>query len=302
VEALAGEAAWSLSGTPTTISNPLAVLASAPWLVSWASQHRQNLARNYHLIGEIYHRLRNLEKSSDYCAKCAAIREAALKENPNDFMLRGDLGEFYSYYGNICLRLGDPREALPRYDRSVELNRQVVAKDKNVQYQRNLAIALFGSGLATVRTKDPAGADKYFRECLQIRNELAKNDPTNDLKKMDLMLVMPHCGQHEQAAALAEKLRNGREKDPEVLFNIARGYTQCAVAAGNDSTLRREYEQKALAALQSAVDHGYKDVMTLEKEPELDPIRDRPEFKKLLERVKTPPAIVRSLGASRAKN
>jgi tetratricopeptide (TPR) repeat protein len=285
-EAVVGEAGWSLSGTPTSFGNFLSVVATIPWLVDWASEHRQNLARNDHLLGEIYFRLQNLDKSRRYYAKCAAIREAALRENPKDFRLRADLAEFYAYYGTVYLRLGDPREAMPLYERSVELHREVVAKDKDVQFRRNLAIGLYNLGLATMRTKDAATADKYFRECLEIRSDLANHDPTNHMKKMDLMLVLPHCGKHEEAAALAEQVRTGREQDRELLFSVGRCYTQCAAAVGRESPLRRQYEQKALAALQAAVERGYKDVFSLEHDPDLELLQEHPEFKKLLAKAK----------------
>jgi serine/threonine-protein kinase len=285
-EVLGGEAAWTLSATPMTMGNPLAVVTSTPWMITLASEQRQHLARNYHLLAEIYYHSRNLEKSRDYYGRCVGIREAALKQDPQDFRLRADLAQFYGYYGNMQMGLGSPQDALALFDRSIDLHRAVIAQDKNVQYQRNLAIALYNRGLAALRTKDPAGADKYFRECLQIRTELADKDPTNDVKKMDLMLVLPHCGQHERAAALAEKLRAGKDKDREVLLNIGRCYTHCAAAVNNDTALRGEYEKKALAALTAAVDNGYKDVFALEHDPDLEALRTRPEFRQLTVKIK----------------
>jgi serine/threonine-protein kinase len=283
---LAGEAAYSLSADPTGSATLLSFAASVPWLSELASEHSQNLARNYHLIGEIYFRLRNLEKSLAYYARCAAIREVALAAHPKDFRLRGDLGQFYDYFGTVHLCLGDTRQALPLYDRSLQLLREVVAADKSVEFRKNLAAALYSRGMAARRVDDAAGADKYFRDCLQIRNELAANDPKNDRAKMDLILVLPHCGEHEQAAKLAETLRTGRQNDRELLFTIARCYAQCAAAVSADMPLAAQYEQKALEALQAAVAQGYSDVMMLESAPELDPVRGRPEFRQLLEKVK----------------
>jgi tetratricopeptide (TPR) repeat protein len=284
---LAGEAAWTLSATPTGPAAPLSVAATVPWLSELASEQRQNLARNYHLIGEIYFRLRNLEKSLAYYARCAAIREAELAAHPKDFRLRGDLGQFYEYYGTVHLCLGDTRQALPLYDRSLQLLREVAAADKSVEFRKNLATALYSRGTAARRVNDAAGADKCFRECLQIRNELAGNDPRNDRARMDLILVLPHCGEHERAARLADALRTGRQNDRELLFTIARCYAQCAAAVSGDTPLAARYEQKALDSLQAAVAQGYADVMMLESAPDLGAVRGRPEFKKLLEKVKS---------------
>jgi tetratricopeptide (TPR) repeat protein len=284
---LAGEAAWSLSATPTGSATLLSVAATVPRLSELASEQSQNLARNYHLIGEIYFRLRNLEKSLAYYARCAAIREAELTAHPKDFRLRGDLGQFYEYYGSVHLCLGDTRQALPLYDRSLQLLREVVAADKSVEFRKNLAAALYSRGTAARRMNDAAGADKCFRECLQIRNELAANDPRNDRARMDLILVLPHCGEHAQAAKLAEALHTGRQNDRELLLILARCYAQCAAAVSGDTPLAARYEQKALESLQAAVTQGYSDIMTLESAPDLVPVRGRPEFKKLLEKVKS---------------
>ena len=100
------------------------------------------------------------------------------------------------------------------------------------------------------------------------------------------MLVLPHCGKHVQAAELAESLRPGREKDYLFLINVAKCYAQCASAASNDAVLQPRYQQAALAALESSVAQGYKDSLTLETSPDLDPIRQTPEFKKTVQDVK----------------
>jgi tetratricopeptide (TPR) repeat protein len=186
----------------------------------------------------------------------------------------------------VYLWLGDTHEALPLYDRSLQLLREVAAVDASVEYKKNLAVALYSRGLAAQRLKDAEGADKCFRECLQIRDEMAAKDPRNDRAKMDLMLVLPHCGKQEPAAQLAETLRTGKENDRELLLMIARCYAQCAAATSGESPLRAQYELKAVQALQAAVAEGYSDVMTLEAHPDLDPLRGRPEFKKFLEEVK----------------
>jgi serine/threonine protein kinase len=283
---LASEIAWSLSGTGLYGATPLPVAASVPMLGELASEQRQNLARNYHLIGEIYFRLRNLEKALLYYARCAAIREAELASHPKDFRLRGDLGQFYEYYGMVQLSRGDTRQAVPLFDRSIQLLREVTAIDKSVEFKRNLAAALYSRGLAAQRLKETAVTATYFGECLQLRKELADGDPKSDRARMDLMLVLAHCGQHEQASQLAESLRIGRLNDRELLLLIARCYAQCAAAVPDDSILREQYAVKALEALQAAVSRGYSDQMTLETNPDLEPIRGRPEFGVLLEKVK----------------
>jgi serine/threonine protein kinase len=288
-EVLAGEASWCVSATTGGVVW-ISILGTVPFQKTWASQQRQNLARNYHLAAEIYLRLRDRNKSGSYYGKVVEIREALHADNPEDYQLLGDLSEFYIYYGDMYLKLGDPQSAFAKYDRSIELGREIVAKDTDVQYRRNLGTALYSRGLAALRMKDAAGAAKYLSESLQIREELARKDPKSEEEKMNLMLILALSDQQAEAAAIAEAVRVGREKDQELQVTIARGYAECAATTTGDPKTKSSYEEKAVAALQAAVAAGYKDVMTLETDPDLQPIRDLPEFKKLLERVKTPTA------------
>jgi serine/threonine-protein kinase len=280
-EIVAGEAAWTLNAAADGMA-PVSVLGSVPFMKKWLSEQQQNLARTYHLTGEIYFRLQDRDKSNSYYAKVAEMREAALRDDPSDYKLLGDLAEFYTYYGNVDFNLGNPKGALPRYDRSIELGRKIVATDSNVQFVRNLGTALYYRGLATARMNDKRGAAKFFEECLKIREDLAQKDRKSEEEKTNLMILLPQFGRQDEAEAIAESVRVGRDKDPEMLITIARGYAECAATVSSDSTAKRGYEQKAVAALQSALASGYKDLTIIETDPDLQPLHDLPEFKTLL--------------------
>ncbi len=247
----------------------------------------QHTARNYHLIGEIYFRLKNLAKSKAYYEKCRLIREAAMLANPSDYKLKGDMGQFYDYFGKVDLSLGDPKDALAHFDRSIALMRDVEALDpKNAEYKTNLALSLYDRGQAAIRLGDRKGAGAFFAECLEIREKLAAADTANGATRMDLMLVLPHCGAVDRATRAAEELRQGpRKKDRGVLFNIARCYAQCAATGQSPA----RYEELALENLRLAVAAGLKDSTSLELEPDLDPLRTLEPFKAILTQLKSTP-------------
>jgi eukaryotic-like serine/threonine-protein kinase len=249
----------------------------------------QHTARNYHLIGEIYFRLKNFEKSKTFYEKCRLIREAASAADPNDYKLKGDMGQFFDYYGKVDLGLGDPKDALKQFDRSIALMREVESLDnKNVEYKVNLALSLYDRGQAALRVGDRAGAKKYFAECLEIREKLSVADPGNGAMRMDLMLVLPHCGQVERGARIAEELKQGPpKKDRGVLFNIARCYAQCMAASSG--LARERFQEQSLNSLKESLAAGLKDSTSLEVEPDLDPLRGLAQFKAIVDRLKSTP-------------
>jgi hypothetical protein len=99
---------------------------------------------------------------------------------------------------------------------------------------------------------------------------------------MELMLALAHCGKHMQAAAIAEKYRQSKSPDNELLIDLARCFAPCTAAAADDVVLRKAYSESAIAALSAAIAQGYRDAVYLECEPDFDPMRNHAEFQDLL--------------------
>jgi hypothetical protein len=99
----------------------------------------------------------------------------------------------------------------------------------------------------------------------------------------DLMISLARCGEHERAADMADRIRKGAASDPGSLVDVACTFAVCSGAvAANEGQLRERYAERALEALRQAVAQGYRDVINLETEPDLDALRDRPEFQAIL--------------------
>jgi serine/threonine-protein kinase len=293
------QAVWFMTANPPAGPNVLSVAASLPGQIGEVSDMRQNLARNYHLLGEIYFRLRNLKLAQVYYQKCEDTREAILRDDekeverrkqmgtprPPDFRLMGDLAEFHQMYGAMLFSLGAPlSEALAHIDRAIALSRRVLEMDKAVEPRQNLAKSLYSRGVVAARAGDQTTAGECFRECLEIRQELADQDVRSYRKKVELLEVLARAGKHEKAARLAEQLRLTHPKDADFLICAARCYAQCSLAVPDKPALRQNYLEMALADLEAALKQGYKDTITLETHPDLDPVRENPAFKTLVEK------------------
>jgi hypothetical protein len=98
---------------------------------------------------------------------------------------------------------------------------------------------------------------------------------------IELMLALARLGEHVEAVRIAEqevRKRGRASKNPRVIFQIACCYSLCldAVEGAED---KAKYANQGVGSLAEARALGHKDVNEIDSEPDLEPLRDRPEFK-----------------------
>jgi serine/threonine-protein kinase len=244
-----------------------------------------DLSRSYLALAEVQFRAGDRKKALEAYENCLAMRERMVQENPGNLRHLWDLSAIYGNLGDFRLHCDEPDAARPLYEKNLELSRKLVAEDPKIaDFHRELSVALLRSGILATETKSP-GAEALFQECLTIREKLAAEDPKNERRQLDLMLILPRVGQHARAAEIADRFTaQSGAIDPEILFETARCYAGCASASGVDDPSRKsEYEKKSLKAIEASIEAGYRDRVALETEPDLDPIRNLADFRKLLE-------------------
>jgi serine/threonine protein kinase/WD40 repeat protein/tetratricopeptide (TPR) repeat protein len=110
-----------------------------------------------------------------------------------------------------------------------------------------------------------------------------------------LASTLLRMGRHADAADAARKLPRLAPNDPAVLLRAARLLAGCvAVAKRNPGTplavglaRARAYGGEAVALARAAVAKGLADVTPLRSDPDFDPVRDRDEFRLLLDELTT---------------
>jgi hypothetical protein len=96
------------------------------------------------------------------------------------------------------------------------------------------------------------------------------------------MRSLAHCGQEADAVVYAQALRKRAPDNAEFLVQVACCYARSA--GGADGLLRQQYATQALAALRDAVRHGYRDLVVLRTEPDLEAIRGEPAYRELADK------------------
>jgi serine/threonine protein kinase/WD40 repeat protein len=89
-------------------------------------------------------------------------------------------------------------------------------------------------------------------------------------------------GQAQGAVATVEALASGDSLDNGALYECGRIYALAASAVQGDAAVADRYAARAVVLLRQAADAGYKDSQALRIDPDLDALRGRDDFKKLL--------------------
>ena len=122
-----------------------------------------------------------------------------------------------------------------------------------------------------------------YEASLKIREDLAKISEGNDRRQTELMLALAHAGQTARALELADRFSAGPNVDREQRIRLAACYAQVARATPPEKAEQVQTALvKAVDAVRTAVREGFRDRVYLETEPDLEPIRNRDDFKQIL--------------------
>jgi tetratricopeptide (TPR) repeat protein len=172
-----------------------------------------------------------------------------------------------------------------------------------VQYQIDLALGLGGLGNALQKTGQAADAVAAYQKGIDVREKLFKanpDDPENGVALGELLKSLGITEQERGRPAEAPKafrraleLLSGQSaRSSEVLYTLACCHARLAAAAaatgsGVTGDEGRAEGDKALAALRNAVAAGYNDAEELRTEKDVDSLRQREDFQKLLADLET---------------
>ncbi len=245
-------------------------------------ESRRELAGLYEKLAELSLRMNKIDEGRQYYERCAAIRDEVLAERPDLWPAIYDRARSYNNAAFLCFPKGkDPAAARALHQKALALiDARAKADPANFETKKALAQTLYYEATAALYAGDTKAAAEGYRRCLELRKELAK-EPKAKMSQLDLMLALGRCGEHAEAAKIAEMLVISPPKDEELYFFSACGYALAAGTASDDA-LAHQYTGKALECIRKAKERGWADVASLESDPDLEPIRRDPAFQALL--------------------
>jgi serine/threonine-protein kinase len=259
---------------------------------------RSGLSTNLSNLGGLLERTGRTKEAEAPKREALALIKQLATEFPDrpDFRLhsaRRHLG-----LGLLLRETGRPKEAETALRDAQALCQQLVADLPQVpDYRNELTNAMMELALLLRQRRDFAAARQLLEEAVPHHEAALQANPRHPhyrwYYRFNLGVLIPTlAGLRDQAAAVqtAEKLRD-LGWDPAVeAHDAAAALAQCVPVVDKDEQLPAEqremqaqfYADQAMQMLQQAVAKGYKDVAQLKKDKDLDPIRKRDDFQKLL--------------------
>jgi serine/threonine protein kinase len=225
-----------------------------------------------------------------YFQQALQLRQEIAAQNPDESQAHRDVLLSLEKVGTHELIYSrDPKIARDYYMQALDpFLERLKADPTSVLAKMDVALAHYYVGAADLRAGNREAAMAHFRECRNIREELAK-DPKAKLSSLDLMLALARTGDHKRASEIAEAMIKEPPLDARIYFFSACGFALSAGAADSlppsaeSKRLVSHYTARAVDALRLARKRGWKSVAEVATDPDLDPIRADPGFVALLE-------------------
>jgi tetratricopeptide (TPR) repeat protein len=261
-------------------------------------EFRQELAGSHLNRGNLLCSTGRLKEAEQDFNQALGLQKQLAADFPSRPEFRQVLATSYNNRGTLLYTTGRLKEAEPDYDQALGLRKQLVADFPNQPDLRNdVAATCLNLALLHRRQGNWAAAKQLLMDgrphhlaALQVnpRNPIYRQFYRNHLS----VLTEVHAGllEQEDAVRTAEACRDLGWNAPVDAYDAACFLSLCIPIVAKhdklDDKQRKEaaqfYGDAAMKLLREAVGKGWKDVAHMKKDTDLDPLRQREDFQKLV--------------------
>ena len=267
--------------------------------------YRDRLASTYINLGVVLRDSGRPREAEDPFCKALNLREPLVNEFPANADYRQELTIILNDLGLLRKDAGRLKEAEDDYRRAIDIEQKLVADfPANTDYRNGLAATLGNRAEVRSLSGDHAAAFRLLEQAFPQNEAALKSRPRDAryrriyARNLELLTkAFLGVGDHVQAAHTAEKFAS-LDYSAGNYYNAACFLSLCVPVAAKDPRLNegqrqeqaRAYADRAVQLLQESVRKGYKDLALMKKDTDLDPIRDREDFQKILKDLEQTPS------------
>jgi tetratricopeptide (TPR) repeat protein/tRNA A-37 threonylcarbamoyl transferase component Bud32 len=261
-------------------------------------EFREELAASHHNRGILLHATGRLPEAEQDYDQALSIRRQLAAQFPSRPEFRRGLANSHNNRGNLLRDMGRLPEAEKDYDRALSIRKQLAADSPNQPELRNeLAAACVNLALLHHQQGNWAAAKRLLLEGRPHHLTALKANPRHpsyrQFYRTHLGVLTDVCAgllEQDEAVRTAETRRDLGWNAPADAYDAACLLSHCIPIVAKhdklDDRRRKEaaqcYGDAAMKLLRDAVSKGYKDVAHMEKDTDLDPLRQRDDFRMLI--------------------
>jgi serine/threonine protein kinase len=262
------------------------------------SEFRFELSVSHHNLGLQFQTTGRPKEAEAAYAEAILLKKQLVMEFPARAQFRRELASSQNNLGYLLQSTGRPREAEAIYADALALFKQLVAELPNQPDVRNFCAATYGNLARLQMVKgDFKAAKAHLAQAAPHHEAALEANPRNPIYQRSylkflaaLMRTRAGLGDPSDAKSVAEKMRDIGWHQSGNAYDAACDLSSCIPVVQKYAPGTRQerdkqalfYSDEAMKMLQDAVNRGWKDVEHMKQERDLEPLRGREDFKKLL--------------------
>jgi serine/threonine protein kinase len=261
-------------------------------------EYREALARGHHNLGELLRSNDKVQEAESHYRAALKILGPLASEFSTVPKHRYELALNHYDLGRLLAATKRPQEAEAAFQNALRLYEPLAqAFPEMAEYQSELGETLADLALLQRDQGKLAEAKKLLEQAVTRQQAAHQARPKNS----DYAELLAHHHEHlaevlvrlQDHAAAAQEVRHLvrlRPHDGPDLYDAACLLSQCVAVAEQDPNLAKDsrmgltqgYGQEAVRLLREAVAHGYQNAKHLKTDKDLDSLRRRPDYQKLV--------------------
>jgi serine/threonine-protein kinase len=261
---------------------------------TYTASARQSLAEAHLLLGRVQARRGKDAEAERAMTDAVTAYRGMLEKDPGNVVIQVAAARAYRELGDFFLMRNRLKDAAPYHEWDLAISRGLLRTPEILTAQSDLSDVYYRSATLLLKGGDRAGAEDLYRKCLDLRATVAEVR-TDDLSVVRVANAQARCAMHLEATRTMNRILAGNAGKLGAHLLGAMVFAICsdAVAGGrhddeltpDEKALRQMYADRAVMLIEDLARAGYRDVVKLRTDPDLDGVRADPRFQAIISRL-----------------